>query len=566
MIKLFQKIIKESLNKEQKKTLAFLILINLIYILIEFLSISALIPFLIVILNSDPITLDIGYFNNFLNDLNLNNLNILKVSIFIVIVFFLKSIFSYLINFKNMKINADFNIYFSMRIYRKLLSSSYSNFTKFDSSNFINNTILTSQEFVNNFLIGSILMIKSLILSACLIIFLCLVNFKVTLTILLSLGLLIFAFYILTRNQIFNYGLERVRLNKKIINLIQNATKGFKEIKLYSLDDNYYENQLKLKSRIENIKVYQKMIALFPKVFLEFILILSVLLIIYFYNYNSNLNNAAVVIGIFGYSSLRLLPQLLFIYKFFNKINYSKHSAQVIYDELKEMSFSSENLNKESKNKYNFIKYIKLEKISFRHQGNINNTLNNINFNIEKNKTYGIKGESGSGKTTLSNILMGIQSPTNGKIYLDDNEITLNSKYWRDKIALVPQDLVIFNDTIKKNIIFNSSQIVNENYINELLKAVGLEDFINNLPSGIETKIYENGISMSLGERQRLGICRALYRKPEILILDEATSSLDLENEKNFLKIIENLKGSCTILMISHKNSTLIDCDAILNL
>ena len=130
----------------------------------------------------------------------------------------------------------------------------------------------------------------------------------------------------------------------------------------------------------------------------------------------------------------------------------------------------------------------------------------------------------------------------------------------------MPQDLEIFNDTIKKNIIFNSNQIVNENYINELLKQVGLEDFINNLPSGIETKTGENGISMSLGERQRLGICRALYRKPEILILDEATSSLDLENEKNILKIIENLKGSCTILMISHKNSTLIDCDAILNL
>ena len=171
---------------------------------------------------------------------------------------------------------------------------------------------------------------------------------------------------------------------------------------------------------IENIKVYQKMIALFPKVFLEFILILSVLLIIYFYNYNSNLNNAAVVIGIFGYSSLRLLPQLLFIYKFFNKINYSKHSAQVIYDELKEMSFSSENLNKESKNKYNFIKFIKLEKISFR-SININNTLNNINFNIEKNKTYGIKGESGSGKQHI-NILMGIHHNC-GKIYLDDNEV-----------------------------------------------------------------------------------------------------------------------------------------------
>ncbi len=566
MIKLFQKIIKDTLNNKQKKTLIFLIFINFVYIFVEFLSISALIPFLIVILNSDPVTLDIGFFNDFITNLNLNNLDLTKVSLFIVIVFFFKSIISYSINFTNMKINADLNVDYSMKIYRKLLSSSYSKFTTFDSSNFINNSILTSQEFVNNFLIGSLLMLKSLFFSISLIIFLALVNFKVTLSILFTMGFLILLFYLLTRSKIFNYGLERVRLNKKIINLIQNATKGFKEIKLYSLGDSYHENQLILKSRLEKIKVYQKMIAMFPKVFLEFILILSILIIIYFYNYNSNLNNAAVIIGIFGYSSLRLLPQLLFIYKFFNKINYSKHSAQVIYDELKEISDTNEFINKEPQNKFKFDKNIKFENISFNYPYKEIDTLNNINILIEKNKTYGIKGESGSGKTTLSNILMGLLLPTNGKVYIDDKEVKLNSQFWRDKIALVPQDLVMFNDTIKKNIVFNSNKKIDENYIYELLKKVGLERLIENLPNGIETKSGENGISLSLGERQRLGICRALYRKPEILILDEATSSLDLKNEEKFLKIIEKLKSTCTIIIISHKNSTLLECDNILHL
>ena len=439
-----------------------------------------------------------------------------------------------------------------MKIYRKLLSSSYSKFTTFDSSNFINNSILTSQEFVNNFLIGSLLMLKSLFFSISLIIFLALVNFKVTLSILFTMGFLILLFYLLTRSKIFNYGLERVRLNKKIINLIQNATKGFKEIKLYSLGDSYHENQLILKSRLEKIKVYQKMIAMFPKVFLEFILILSILIIIYFYNYNSNLNNAAVIIGIFGYSSLRLLPQLLFIYKFFNKINYSKHSAQVIYDELKEISDTNEFINKEPQNKFKFDKNIKFENISFNYPYKEIDTLNNINILIEKNKTYGIKGESGSGKTTLSNILMGLLLPTNGKVYIDDKEVKLNSQFWRDKIALVPQDLVMFNDTIKKNIVFNSNKKIDENYIYELLKKVGLERLIENLPNGIETKSGENGISLSLGERQRLGICRALYRKPEILILDEATSEVDNITEKRILNNLQNLKKELTIISITH--------------
>ena len=566
MIKLFQKIITETLSTNQKKILIFLVFINFIYIIIEFLSISALVPFLIVILNSDPLTIDLGFFNKFIPSLNLNTFDVTKLSLFLVFVFFVKSIISYFINFINMKINADFNVHYSMRIYKKLLSSSFSKFTKFDSSNFINNSILTSQEFVNNFLIGSILVLKSLIFSISLIVFLALVNFKITSIILITVGLLIIIFYLITRNKIFNYGLERVRLNKKFISLIQNVAKGFKEIKLYDLSMKYYSSQFKLKQRVEKIKVYQKMIAMFPKIFLEFLLVLSILGIIYFYDYNSNLNNAAVLISIFGYSSLRLLPQILFIYKFFNKITYSKHSAQVIYDELKEALDTDEIISNDSENSFMFKEKLKLNNINFKYPDKEKNTLKNIDFQINKNKTYGIKGESGTGKTTLSNIIMGLLLPTEGKIYLDEKEVTLNSKFWRSKIGLVPQDLVMYNDTIKKNIIFDARKDIDEELINQLVKKVGLEELIKNLPSGLDTKSGENGISLSIGEKQRLGICRALYREPEILILDEATSALDTENERKFMNILEKFKDSCTIIIISHKNSSLLLCDEILEL
>ena len=158
---------------------------------------------------------------------------------------------------------------------------------------------------------------------------------------------------------------------------------------------------------------------------------------------------------------------------------------------------------------------------------------------------------------------MGLLLPTNGKVYIDYKEVKLNSQFWRDKIALVPQDLVMFNDTIKKNIVFNSNKKIDENYIYELLKKVGLERVIENLPNGIETKSGENGISLSLGERQRLGICRALYRKPEILILDESTSSLDNQTENKILNEITRLKGNISIIMISHKLNSLKICDNV---
>ena len=179
----------------------------------------------------------------------------------------------------------------------------------------------------------------------------------------------------------------------------------------------------------------------------------------------------------------------------------------------------------------------------------------------------GIIGKSGSGKTTLMNILIGLLNPSKGRIEVDDFDISKNIKGWQKNIFLVQQDNFIFDDTIKKNIILglNEEDIDLEKYNNSIRDAA-LEDFINSLPNKDNTITGEDGIKISGGQKQRLSIARALYHNPEVLVLDEATSSLDLETEKEILSSLNNIKGKKTIFIISHRESSLKLCNKIIRL
>ena len=179
----------------------------------------------------------------------------------------------------------------------------------------------------------------------------------------------------------------------------------------------------------------------------------------------------------------------------------------------------------------------------------------------------GIIGKSGTGKTTLVNILIGLLSPTRGKILVDEVDISKNIKGWQKNLFLVQQDNFIFDDTIKKNITLglNDEDINLERY-NECIQDAALKDFIKNLPNKDNTITGEDGIKISGGQKQRLSIARALYHNPEVLVLDEATSSLDLETEKEILSSLNNIKGKKTIFIISHRESSLKLCNKIIRL
>ncbi len=191
----------------------------------------------------------------------------------------------------------------------------------------------------------------------------------------------------------------------------------------------------------------------------------------------------------------------------------------------------------------------------------------NFDFIIKKNDFLGVVGRSGSGKSTLIDILIGLYKPEKGKILVDNQNIEKNIKGWQSNIGCVPQEVFIFDDTLKKNIAFgiNSSNI-DEKRLKQSIEFSFLKEFTENLENGLDTEIGEKGAKVSGGQRQRIGIARAIYNNPDILIFDESTNALDNFTEKKILNEIHLLKGKKTIILISHKKENLKNCDKILDL
>lgn len=206
---------------------------------------------------------------------------------------------------------------------------------------------------------------------------------------------------------------------------------------------------------------------------------------------------------------------------------------------------------------------ITFEKVNFAYHGEDHFTLKDLNLEIPTGKTIALVGPSGAGKSTVADLIMGLISPDKGRIMVDGTTISdefLTS--WRTKIGYVAQETFLFNETIRFNLQL-ASPSASEQELNEALKLAAAYQFVSKLPEGLDTVIGDRGVRLSGGERQRLALARALLRKPSLLIMDEATSNLDSENENKILKAIDNLHGEITILMIAHRISTIKNSDYI---
>ena len=191
-------------------------------------------------------------------------------------------------------------------------------------------------------------------------------------------------------------------------------------------------------------------------------------------------------------------------------------------------------------------------------------TLQNVNIEISKGTSVGIIGRSGAGKSTLVDIILGLLKPKSGQIIIDGENMDKKKTIWQTQIGYVPQNIYLLDDTIKNNIIFGiNEEDTDEILLAEVIEMAQLKNLINSLPDNIHSIVGNRGAKLSGGEKQRIGIARALYNKPKIMILDEATSSLDIDNENKILNEIYQSKKDKTLIIISHRNNTVKYCDSI---
>jgi len=223
---------------------------------------------------------------------------------------------------------------------------------------------------------------------------------------------------------------------------------------------------------------------------------------------------------------------------------------------------------REEKNAIKIDKFksnITFKNVSFQYEDNSdNNILDNVSVKIKKGETVAIVGESGAGKSTFSELIPRLYDVTKGELLLDNINIKKYAlKDLRNLISVVTQNTILFNDTIKYNISYSNNK-VSDNEVFQAIKSANLDNLINHLPNGINTIIGENGVKLSGGEKQRLSIARAIIKNPKVLILDEATASLDSDSEKKVHEAIDNIIKDRTVIIIAHRLSTIVNADKIL--
>jgi len=291
-------------------------------------------------------------------------------------------------------------------------------------------------------------------------------------------------------------------------------------------------------------------ISAFPTSFLEFIAVIFFCSYVYIsLNQEIEKGNFIYTLGLLSYGSVRILSFIKLAITNFNVLKEKRYVIELILGELCEKDLNPENnlyLDFDTNlSKKDFV--LEVKNLSFKFDSSNKDLFNNLNFKIKSKSFYVLKGSSGSGKSTLLDILMGIIKPSKGRVIYNIQ---------KPRIGYVSQECFIINETIRKNIAFGvPNNEIEDNEIKEKLKLVDLYNYVSKLNDGINFKLISNGLNLSVGQKQRVGIARALYFNPDILFLDEPTSALDAETQLEILITLKELSKFVTIIMVSHKEN-----------
>ena len=550
------------LYSNEKKVLLFVLGFLLISSIIQFIGITTIVIVIGLLADQDQI---------------LNNENIMKIYdylefsdkksfinflfIFSGLAIFLATILSLFNNYIISKTSTTLSLRIEREIFFHYLNCNYIFFSKKSITTLLNN-IKDHAPRIGAFFIPSFLTICTN-LSMLLIILLSLifVDLKVT----IFSVLLIFSSY-----YFFFHGFRKILKSESesITNNIVNKTKFMYEalsnIKIIKFFRNFefFKTNFYIKSKnILSSQIKLTMIETSPRVLMEFTLYFGTLMIIWYY-FNSFEKYNLTKIIFFAVASSKALPTVNAIFASIVRYKTALPSLKIFNEEFSEIS--KKMINKHDKESISFEKKIELENVSFSFQES-KFQLKNINLVIEKGDFVGICGPTGSGKTTLVDMICAVYQPVNGDLKIDEKKINeKNEDDLRDKISYVSQNFFLGDMTLAELISFGSNHT---NYLAEVKEAANLaeiSDFIENLPNKYDTKFGDSGLKLSGGQQQRIALARALFKNPQILILDETTGSLDLITEQKIVNNLRKLKKKVTIILIAHRVASLKHCNKII--
>lgn len=378
-------------------------------------------------------------------------------------------------------------------------------------------------------------------------------------------GLAAWGFHWLTRRQIARWGKARLHHEGLRIQHLQQGLGGAKDVKLLGRESEFLEQYSLHNTQSARVGEFITTLKQLPRLWLEVLAVGGLAtLVLTMLAQGRTLASVLPTLGLFAAAAFRLMPSVNRMLGSVQSLRYGLPVINVLHDELK---LAAPAPHKDQASAPPFREVLELRQVNYTYPSAAQPALNVLSLDVRCGESVGFVGPSGAGKSTLVDILLGLLTPDSGAVRVDGENIQHALRNWQDQIGYVPQSIFLTDDTLTRNVAFGLSNAqIDVAAVWHAIRAAQLEEFVYSLPQGLDTMVGERGIRLSGGQRQRIGIARALYHDPAVLVLDEATSSLDTDTERGVMEAVRTLRGSKTILIVAHRLSTVEHCDRIYRL
>lgn len=549
--------IQKILTFKEKRNLFLTAFFKFLIAIIEMASILSFIPFLSLIANKENM-LQNKYVIYIIDTFSLEEqkLYILLIIIPLILIIILNILRPIVVWHSSRATN---NIWFSKHsdLFNYYLNKKYLFHTENSSNVLLERILQRTNSAIAGVVFPTYEIIGNIFSSLFIIVIPIIYNPYVAISSLIIVGLFYFTLYRFFRKKISEYGNYSPEFARATYKLVEESLKSIKDIKIRN-NQSFFLKQFQTNAKkYSDNAVYFDFYSSTPRSVTEifafsFTLITALILLIYS---DYKFNQTIIILGVYLLAVQRLVPIIQNFFHQFSALRFYRATFDLIYNDLRNSFLYKNEISKKQNNDLvKFNEFIEFKDIKFSYPKNENFKLKIDKFKIQKGSTIGISGKSGVGKSTFLNILSGLIDPNRGEIIVDNIKINQNNlSSFQKKINYVPQNIFVLNDTIKKNIAFGvDNKLIDDLKIINSAKLAGISNFIeNDLENSYDTVVGENAIKLSGGQRQRVGLARAFYEDKDILILDEATNSLDKDKE---LEILENLKSIAgkTIIFVTH--------------
>jgi ABC-type multidrug transport system fused ATPase/permease subunit len=549
------------LNNHEKRQLVFVFVLMFIGSIFEALSLGMVVP-VISLLSTPRSKIDNTFVQNVFDGVSDNGFVFIVMAI-MVIVFLLKTLFLVWKVWIQKGFSNKLAARISSDLYKGYLRQPYEYFLAKNSSTLIRNS--TSGTTLTDGVIDPLLFLVSEgLVTISLFFFLMYLEPVGTLFTLIVFVLGAWSYRKPTARRIEKWGESDNDYKAKLIQQVHQGFGGIKDVKMLRREKYFADlfNGYLLKS--SSISKQFSFVQSLPRYFLELLTIVCfAALVSSMVAFGSGLGSVIPVLGLFGVASFRILPAT---YQIINSVQAINKNRSLLSEISIDLAMSGESLHLSEAEVMEF-EVLEISNLKFSYVEGQEEALIDVSVLIKRGEAVGLVGQSGSGKSTLVDVLLGFLAPQFGTVSVNGVNIDSSMQWWRSKVGYVPQSIFLTDDTLRKNVAFGlPDEEIDENSVRSALRLAQLEDFVSSLPEGENTMVGERGVRLSGGQRQRIGIARALYNNPEVLVLDEATSSLDTETEHGVMQAVQALQGDKTVIIVAHRLSTVEYCDRLYRL